>query len=177
MKVLISDTSVLLNLLAANCLDSVVRATGWQFKLCPAVRDEVKKLRDPTTGKVEAVDISSLLERRVLEVIDFTAGDEQARYIDLASTVDDGEAMSIAIAVERDLDLAIDDKQAGNHARRIFPTLRLWTTPEILKAWSEAAAVDSAELQAVILLIESRARYAPAKTHALYGWWQTFKSG
>jgi predicted nucleic acid-binding protein len=106
MKVLISDTSVLLNLLAADCLESVIRTTGWQFKLCSAVRDEVKKLRDPGTGKMETIDISGLLEAGILQVLDLASGDEQARYIDLAASVDDGEAMSIAIAAERNLDLA-----------------------------------------------------------------------
>ena len=42
--------------------------------------------------------------------------------------VDDGEAMSIAIAAIRGLELAIDDKQATNHARRAFPEMKLWTS-------------------------------------------------
>jgi len=30
---------------------------GWQFAICTAVRDEARKLRDPTTGEMLPIDI------------------------------------------------------------------------------------------------------------------------
>lgn len=66
MKILLSDSSVLLNLLASDCLASVAAATGWQFAICPAVRDEAKKLRDSQSGEMVEVDITPHIDSGLL---------------------------------------------------------------------------------------------------------------
>lgn len=177
MKILINDSSVLLNLLAADCLASIAAATGWQFAICPAVRDEAKKLRDPHTGEMIDVDLAPYLASGQLQVLELSGEEEQTLYVEQAIVVDDGEAMSIAIAAHRRLELAIDDKQATNHTRRAFPEIILWSTPEILKHWSEVGGVDGKILQEAIRLIETRSRYFPARSHALAEWWRIAKSG
>lgn len=171
MKILLNDSSALLNLLAADCLASIAAATGWQFAICPAVRDEVKKLRDAHTGEMVDVDLAPLLSSGLLQVLELSGDEEQTLYVEQAIVVDDGEAMSIAIAAHRHLELAIDDKQAANHTRRTFPEIRLWSTPEILKHWFEVGGVKAGDLREAIRLVEARSRYFPAKSHPLAGWW------
>ena len=175
MKVLLNDCSVLLNLLAAECLGSIAEVTGWQFAICPAVRDEVKKLRDATTGEMVDIDIAPLIASGLLQVLEISGDEEQTLYVEQAVVVDDGEAMSIAIAASRKLELAIDDKQAANHTRRTFPEIRLWSTPEILKLWSDTSAIEPPLLQKAIRLIEARARFFPPKSHALAQWWRSMR--
>lgn len=175
MEILLNDSSALLNPLASDCLPSIAIATGWHFAICPAVRDEVKKLRDPHTGEMITVDLAPLIESGLLQVLDLSGPDEQRLYVEQAMVVDDGEAMSIAIAANRHLELAIDDKQAANHARRAFPEIRLWSTPAILQHWSEVGGVGKEALRVAIRLIEARARYFPAQSHPLAGWWRNAK--
>lgn len=175
MKVLLNDSSVLLNLLAADCLAEVVAATGWQLAICPAVRQETRKLRDAATGELVMLDIAPLIECGLIQVLDLIGDEEKALYVEYSRVVDDGEAMSIAIAASRALDLAIDDKQATNHARRTFPSLKLWTTPEILKHWAEVGSVSTNKLAAAVRLIEVRARYFPHTSHPLAPWWNSVK--
>lgn len=177
MKVLLNDCSVLLNLLASDCLERITAGTGWQFAICPAVRDEVKKLRDAHTGEMVEVDVAPFIASGLLQVLDLSSDEEQRLYVEQSIVVDDGEAMSIAIAVSRQLELAMDDKQAANHMRRSFPVIKLWSTPEILKHWQEVNCMDSGVLREAIRLIEIRARYFPPKSHALASWWQTIKEG
>lgn len=172
MKLLLNDSSVLLNLLAADCIADIAETLQWQFAICPAVRDETKKLRDATTGDMVAVDIAPLIATGLLQVLELAGDTEETLYVEQAMSVDDGEAMSIAIAASRKLELAIDDKQASNHARRAFPTLKLWTTPEILKQWCDAASVPAQRLKEIISLIEIRSRYFPPRAHLLAAWWQ-----
>ncbi len=172
MNVLLNDSSVLLNLLAAGCLEIVARATGWQLAICPAVRNEVKRLRDQHTGELVDVDLSPFITAGLLRVLELSGEVEEALYVEQAAVVDDGEAMSIALAASRRLDLAIDDRQARNHAHRIFPEIRLWSTPDILKKWVDAAQIEPSVLREAIRLVEIRARYFPPKTHPLAGWWQ-----
>jgi hypothetical protein len=173
MKLLLNDSSVLLNLLAANCLESIASVTGWQFAICPAVRDEAKKLRDGSTGEMVYVELTPLIASGLLQVLEISGDEEQTLYVAQAIVVDDGEAMSIAIAAHRHLELAIDDKQAANHTRRTFPEIRLWSTPEILKHWCEVGGADHPTPHSAIRLIESRSRYFPAKSHPLATWWQS----
>jgi predicted nucleic acid-binding protein len=177
MKVLLNDCSVLLNLLASDRLTGIAEVTGWQFAICPSVRDEVKKLRDAHTGEMVEVDIAPLIDAGLLQLLELSGDDEQALYVEQSIVVDDGEAMSIAIAANRRLELAIDDKQATNHARRMFPEIRLWSTPDILKLWCDLGGVDASALKEAICLIEIRARYFPPKSHALAGWWRAVKEG
>jgi hypothetical protein len=175
MKILLNDSSVLLNLLASECLASISAVTGWQFAVCPAVRDEAKKLYNEQTGEMVEVDITAHIDSGLMQLLELSGEEEQTLYVEQSVVVDDGEAMSIAIAAHRRLELAIDDKQATNHARRTFPEIRLWSTPEILKQWVEAGRVDAKVLRNAIWLIETRARYFPSKSHALSEWWHQSK--
>ena len=81
MKVLLNDCSVLLNLLAADCLAGIAEATGWQFAICPAVRDEVKKLRDADTGEMVSVDIAPLIASGLLQVLELSGDEELTLYV------------------------------------------------------------------------------------------------
>jgi predicted nucleic acid-binding protein len=175
MKILISDTSVLLNLVAADCLSSLSQATGWQSAVCSAVFNETKKLRDASTGEMVLIELEPMVEAGLLRVMDIDNSDERVIYIDQAAVVDDGEAMSMAIAVYRNFELAIDDRQATNHSKRTFPDLRIWSTPEILKTWAESINLPAGTLGVAIRNIEDRARYFPAKSHPLWMWWNEAK--
>jgi hypothetical protein len=177
MKVLLNDCSVLLNLLASDCLADIAEVTGWQFAVCPAVRDEVKKLRDAHTLEMLPVDIAPFIASGLLQLLELSGDEEQTLYVEQSIVVDDGDAMSIAIAASRHLELAIDDKQAANHTRRAFPKIRLWSTPDILKKWADDGRVDASILHEAIRLIEIRARYFPPKSHTLAVWWRAMKEG
>jgi predicted nucleic acid-binding protein len=177
MALLLNDSSVLLNLLASDCLARIAADTGWQFAICSAVRDEVKRLRDAQTGEMIEIDVTPHIASGLLQLLELTGEEEQTLYVEESIAVDDGEAMSIAIAANRRFPLAIDDKQAANHARRRFPEIQLWSTPEILKHWTEAGSVNAELLGKAIRLIETRARYFPASSHPLAGWWRRSKAG
>ena len=172
MKLLLNDSSVLLNLLATNLFTEIAAQADWQFAICPAVLAEVDELRDEHSGELVPVDLTPHISSGLLQVLELSGDEEQALYVEQAIVVDDGEAMSIAIAAHRHLELAIDDKQAINHTRRSFPEIRLWSTPEILKHWSEVGGVDARVMQEAIRLVEARSRYFPANSHPLAGWWR-----
>jgi predicted nucleic acid-binding protein len=139
------------------------------------VREEAKKLRDPATGEMVPVNVGSLIESGVLQLLELASEAEQTLYVEQAIVVDDGEAMSIALAASRGLELAIDDKQATNHARRSFPEMKFWTTPDILHLWAEKAVVSAERMRELIRLIETRARYFPPRSHPLAPWWEALR--
>ena len=67
-------------------------------------------------------------------------------------------------------------KAAIRFARKRFPRLCLWTTPEIIKRWADEAPLPADVLRDVILKIESRSRYFPPREHGLARWWQDAKA-
>ena len=111
MEVLLNDSSVLLNLLAADCLASIAADTGWQFAICPAVRDEVKRLRDAQTGEMHRsgrLPAPPHIVSGLLQILELSGEEEELLDVEQSHRgAHDGEAMSIAIAVHRQLALAI----------------------------------------------------------------------
>ena len=172
----LQDSSVLLNLLATDPFEVMAAGMGWRFAICTAVRDEAKKLRDPTTGEMVPIDITPFIRSGVLQVLDLVGSTEQELFIENAARIDDGEAMSLAIAGCRQLELALDDKAAIKFARKQFPKLRLWTTPEIIKHWADKGSLSNDLLREIIIKIESRSRYFPPREHGLAQWWQGAKA-
>lgn len=175
MKLLLNDTSVLLNLLAAGCLGEVAADLDWQFAICPAVRDEATKLYDSEVREMVRLDLAPLITSGLLQVLELMGEAEEVLYVEQSIVVDDGEAMSLAIAVNREMELAMDNRQASNHARRTFVGLKLWSSPEILKQWADTVIVPAGRLQEIIRLIETRARYQPSRLHPLADWWDQAK--
>lgn len=175
MSLLLNDASVLLNLVATDRLAEIVAALGRQLAICSAVKEEVKKLRDPSTGEMVAVDISQFLDSGLLLVLDLDGETEKSLYINQATFVDDGEAMAIALAASRKLELAIDDRQATNHIRRTFPDLALRTTPDLLKIWADKDGVSIDDVSRAVMAVEKCARYFPACSHPYFAWWNTMR--
>jgi predicted nucleic acid-binding protein len=59
------------------------------------------------------VDLFPLISNGTIQVFDFASPAERDLFVQEAAVVDDGEAMSIAIAVCREYALAIDDRKAS----------------------------------------------------------------
>jgi len=175
MRILLSDASVLLNLLAADCLIELGSENGWEIAVCDSVKDEVKKLRDPMTGKMVPVDLKPYFDAHQLRLLNIHSENEASIFVQMAQIVDDGEAMSIAIAACQGTELAMDDKKAIRHVQTRFPTIPIWTTPDLLKLWAETSAVSTSNLQDAIHSIEGKARYFPPRNHKLAEWWYRAK--
>ena len=61
-------------------------------------------------------------------------------YFELATSLDDGEAMALAIAKTRQWILATDDRKATTIAEKM--KVKLVSTPELVKNWSEPRRGD-----------------------------------
>ena len=88
-----------------------------------------------------------------------------------ASELDDGEAMSLAIAQARNLPLATDEKKTKRIVRGSVQHLRVISTAEILKLWAPSA--DAAEVHRTLRAIEIRARFWPSNDDPLFTWWNS----
>lgn len=174
-SLLITDASVLVNLLATEAFEDIARQSNWRLVICEAVQREVLALRNAETGEMEPIDLQRFVQSQLLEVVSLEAS-ETAAYVEYSALVDDGEAMSLAIAEGRQLAIAIDDRKALNIARDRGQLVTMLTTPDLLHAWSQQTRADDTATGALLKLIETRARYLPPKNHALKQWWNACRA-
>jgi predicted nucleic acid-binding protein len=138
--------------------------------VCSAVSEESLYLRPlEAEGRPEAVDLQTLIDAGVLTSCQLEGSAEEDLYVSYASELDDGEAMSLAIAQSRNLALATDEKKARRLARENAPQLLIISTAEIIRAWAEDK--ERRDVAAVLRSILARARFRPPESDPLAIWW------
>jgi predicted nucleic acid-binding protein len=172
----ILDACVLINLLASGEAESIIRVAAEEFRICEVVEKETIYLRsdDPQEETFEAVQIAPLKDAGLLSVCAVENPIEEVLYVNYASQVDDGEAMSIAIAETRGYKIATDDRKA----RRIFleatgaPDRLIWTS-DLVRKWAEQENISPEKLKSTLLSIRQRATFFPPKRDANHNWWMS----
>jgi predicted nucleic acid-binding protein len=164
-----ADADVLMNLLATNCAVEMLKDLGMVFIVSPAVASESIYLESAdVSGERDLVDLLTLEEAGVLERTNLGDNDVEL-LIELVQQVDDGEAQAIAIAEERGLPLATDDRKARLVAEERGNVLL--STPEVLQLRQVTANVSDSRVSSILRLIERRSHYRPPADHRLYDWW------
>ncbi len=169
------DACALINLLASGEIESILSATASEIMICAAVQKESLYLRsdDPHDQLPEPIHLDDFLRAGVFSVCDMEGEKEETLYVDYASQLDDGEAMSLAIANARGYSLATDDRKA----RRIFlesvgAKNRLISTSDLIRRWAERKSVSAIRLKSVLLSIQRRANFLLARSDTNFVWWR-----
>lgn len=169
----ILDACVLINLLASGEIEGVLRVAAEESLICSAVEGESIYLRteDPK-APLEPIDLRPLIDAGLLTVCQIEGDEEAELYVDYASALDDGEAMSLAIALSRRFVLATDERKA----RRLFleangDPQHLTSTAELFRLWVASESVTPERLKAALLQVEKRARYQPSPNDINFQWW------
>lgn len=172
--ILFLDACVLINLAAAGEMAAILRASNAQVFICTAVQTETLYVRsgDPESPDVVPIDLAPLIASCSLQVVSLATETEEELFVDLAASLEDGEAMTIALAIARGAALATDDRKA----RRIFGEItsdqsRLFSTSDLVRNWARLPAVASTDVKRVVTRIRSGARFVPAEDDPNYAWW------
>jgi predicted nucleic acid-binding protein len=167
---LLLDACVVINLTATDRLPHIAKTANVTFTLAHQAAAEVGYLRDLVDGEVTLtpIDLGSY-DGATLETIALTPA-EYPLYVDLARTVDDGEAATIAVAAERGIPLATDDRKA----RRVCIELQLaepMRTLGILHSYADMAGLQRAQLRRLLVKIRDRASFQPPRSDPDFKWW------
>lgn len=164
------DACAVLSLYATGRMAEILDVMSGPVAVADVVADEALYIRLLVDGQVELeqVNLGSLVASGRLDVIGAGSEEELLTFIDLAVDLDDGEAMSAALAIHRECVLVTDDRKAE---RLLAGRLRLQSTLELVKVWAELRAIDQPELRAALIGIDERG-YRPGRRHALYRWWE-----
>lgn len=175
---LIIDACILLNLIATGMIREILSVIAQNSMVCVLVKNESLYLRkEDDINENESVDIDELINQGVIQICDCETIDEQELFVNLAASLDDGEAMSLAIALSRNWQLATDNKKA----RRIFRENNsnndfLISTTDLIKSWAESEPISDEIIKSILIKIERKASFRPPKSDPNLQWWNDILS-
>jgi predicted nucleic acid-binding protein len=149
---------------------------GLDFKLhLPSkVKEEVRYILQPdqedANKLVKAeIDLDPLLKAGLLNECDIAGEEETDLFVQIATKLDDGEAVCFAIAKSRGWLLATDERPTERLAKQ--HGVSIITTPEIVKHWADKIKASQDDLAKVLWNIQTYAHYFPRKSLPMHSWW------
>jgi predicted nucleic acid-binding protein len=168
------DTCCLVNLAAIDGTLECLAVFGLTWYVPTAVETEGIFIRSATdTKEVRRIDLAPNITAGIVRICAPADDVEHALYVELAMSLDDGEAMALAIAKSRRWKLATDDRKARNTAASIG--VAIVTTPELLERWATRAHHSEAETADALRRIESLARFTPPDNSPGTEWWRKIR--
>ena len=172
------DASCLINLYATGRLRDIALAVPYRLGVVDyVIEKEALYVWRPGASVGEEtrvpVDFEHLVEEGLIRLMRLESEEEARTLVDLAALMDDGEAVTGAIALHRGYAVATDDRKARRILAELPQSITLVSTLELLKLWDEEASVSEAELREALAAMESSASYLPGERDPLYGWWRS----
>jgi predicted nucleic acid-binding protein len=159
---LVADASVWINLVAGTRAADVIRALAMRPQIPRIALDELERGRDK--GRRTAAALADLIKDGLVEVAELPTEAEET-YLNLVAgpvsqTLDDGEAATLALALQVGAVAIIDERKAINLARDRFPALQVISTTELLLSDAVRSVFSDEELGNVLYgaLREARMR-------------------
>ena len=131
---IVVDASAVINLNATDCAREIVRALPNRLVVVDVVRGELEEGRP--RGRRDADLLNELVSASLVEIVrlsEFAGGCFEEMVIGRATeTLDDGEAATIAYAVEHQAVALIDERKATRLCADRFPELSIASTVDLL---------------------------------------------
>lgn len=179
---LVLDTSCLLNLYATGHFREIAASLREQVGVSDFVLEEEAlfiRRGPPIDGQEELdpVDLSPFVSEGLVEVMYLESPNEKATFVDLSAVVDDGEAVTAALALHRGYSIAIDDRKARRVLAERAPTVPLVSTLELVVRWVENVSVPLDDLRSSLKRMRFRTNYVPGSRDPHYKWWLDIMQG
>lgn len=177
----ILDACCVMNLYASGRMEEIIASIAETITIAVYVM-KVETLTVYTVSKTtalnerETIDLNPLIAKGLLVAVDLRSNKETATFVELTTyRLDDGEAITMAIAVNRNWAVATDDRRAKHVLNMRHESIQTISTPEIIKHWQENRKPKADILRQTIIDIERKANFLLGSRHPLYEWWQACK--
>ena len=165
------DTCCLVNLAAVDGTLECLATFGLTWYVPTAVQAEGIFIRTSADKReVQRIDLNSAISIGTVQICAPADDTEMALYVEFALSLDDGEAMGLAIAKNRNWRLATDDRKARVKATAAGVTVV--TTPELMQRWGSRTGCSNVDLAATLKRIETLARFVPSDDSPAAMWWR-----
>jgi predicted nucleic acid-binding protein len=165
------DACVAINLAATDSLDGIANSLHLTILIAQQAAAETGYLRDVIGGELvlTPIDLSQFALGDDLQVLELDPS-EFALYLELAAIVDDGEAATIAMAIERGLEIATDDRKARRQCeeQHLAEPVR---TLALLHSYAEAARLSDDQIRELLTKVRDRASFQPPRADPDLKWW------
>ena len=164
-RVLVADTSTVINLNATGCAEAILRALPCRVTMVDAAVEELRD--DGSRGRNDASKIAALVVADLIEVVTLDSSGQvhfEGLVIGTASeTLDDGEAATIAYAAQASAVALIDERKALRLCTSRFPHVRLGCTVDLFVHPAVRRALGASVLADAIhrALLDARMRVLP----------------
>lgn len=159
------DASVAINLNATGCAAQILRALPNKAAITDIALAELKE--DRRTGRRDAEIIAELAKLQLMVIVPLSEAQERhfealviGRGVD---TLDDGEAATIAYAVESGAVALIDERKANRICKERYPLVRMGCSVDLFAHAAVEAALGGSRLADGVFaaLQEARTRVLP----------------
>ena len=152
----VADTSVVINLNATGCAETILRALPNRCVVVEQVSLELQVGR--RTGRPDADALAVLIQENLIEHTQLGEVG-MLHFADLvtgsaAETLDDGEAATIACAIERRAVPLVDERKANRICTERFPGLGIGCTVDVLAQRHVQAALGGGLADAVFSALD-----------------------
>jgi hypothetical protein len=176
---IILDACCIINLFASQQMRAILESIPKSLSVAAYIKDhEALRIFTGPIGNVqessELIDLQPFINDRLLVLVDIETEDETNTYINFSERLDDGEAITGAIAVNRNWAIATDDAASLKLFQSRSPHIALVSTLELVKHWVDTIYPGDELVHETLLNIRIRGRYFPHRDHPLYEWWQKF---
>lgn len=164
---LVLDASTAINLNATGCAGAILRALPNEVIVTDIVLEELQE--DSQSGRNDGELMARLVADGVVRVENIS-GLSQPNFENLVighgpDTLDDGEAATLAYAVERKAVAAIDERKARRICSERFPATKVASTVDVLCHDAVIAALGAAALADAVFAALRNARMRVLPQH------------
>ena len=133
-KPIVADASVVINLIASGFAATILGCLAGPLRVPSDVRAEIEKGRG--RGRQDADNLAELVDSGKVAIVDLGAAGVRSFSTLIVGpakdTVDDGEAATIAYAVEHGATILIDEKKATRICKERFSHLTVGSTIDLI---------------------------------------------
>jgi hypothetical protein len=178
-KCIILDACCIINLYASRQFGNILEAIPASVAVATCIQEkEALKIyggpAEDVMQKEEQIDLLLYIDRSLLHLVSPESEAENVTYVNFAASLDDGEAITGAIAVHRNWAIGSDDRRAISLFAKEAPQLQRISTLELMKHWVESTGLPADVVRSVLRNVRFRAKYEPHSRHPLYHWWRTY---
>ncbi len=175
---IILDACCIINLYASGQMRAVLETIPKNLSVAAYVKDhEALNVYSGPVNNVKStlIDLQPFIDDNLLLLVDIETEAEENIYINFAERLDDGEAITGAIALSRNWAIATDDTASVRLFQSRVPHIAIVSTLDLVKYWSDTSNIDEDTIREALSNIRVRGKYEPNRNHPLKDWWNKLR--
>jgi predicted nucleic acid-binding protein len=177
---LLLDACCGINLHASGRIAEILIDLPYRFHIVRKVIQEAGHTRRRVEAgeyQLESIDWQPLVAAGLVAVTDVDGEDEEAAVVAFAAArLDEGEALTCAVAVHRGYAIATDDRRARRLLSAQGFASPVLSTLDLLHQWANRRGLGDDEVAAVVHRVAVGGNFAPPSRDSLKSWWERLLS-